>query len=332
MLLSPLRKILATVIGVAVIVLVWFTLQYFPLGGSGRLVMITVHSGDSMSSIATELHQAGVLASPFAFRVDSYIEGAPLVTPGVYELAQGADYSRIRSILSGGPNVPQVDVTPGLTVKEVTRDVANEVGNTFAAAFLADVNQAATTNAYHPQGNLEGLIGPGLYLITPDETPAQLLAAMQAGFAQEATTAGLSPSVNVLGLDAYQVLIAASIVEKEGYYPFNMPDTARVIYNRLAKNMPLQMDSTVLYTLGMDGGKVTPAMLQTHTPYNTYLNLGLTPTPICVVSPQALAAVLHPPAGSWLYFVLVNKDGHMVFSTTYKQQLAEEAIAAKAGL
>jgi len=82
----------------------------------------------------------------------------------------------------------------------------------------------------------------------------------------------------------------------------------------------------------MDGGKVTPAMLQTRTPYNTYLNRGLTPTPICVVSPQALAAVLHPPAGSWLYFVLVNKDGHMAFSTTYQQQLAEEAIAAKAGL
>jgi UPF0755 protein len=332
MLFSPLRKALAAVIGVVVIVIVWFALQYFPLGGSGRLVMITVRSGDSMSSIAAELHQAGVLASPFAFRVDSFLEGAPLVTPGVYEFGQGADYSNIRSILSGGPNVPQVDVTPGLTVKEVALDLTNQVGNTFASTFLADANQAATTSAYHPQGNLEGLIGPGLYLITPGETPAQLLAAMQAGFAQEAATAGLSSSTSVLGLDAYQVLIAASIVEKEGYYTFNMPDTARVVYNRLAKNMPLQMDSTVLYFLGMDGGKVTPAMLQTRTPYNTYLNRGLTPTPICVVSPQALAAVLNPPAGSWLYFVLVNKDGHMAFSTTYKKQLAEEAIAAEAGL
>jgi UPF0755 protein len=332
MLFSPLRKALASVTAVVVVVVVWFTLQYFPIGGSGRLVMITVHSGDSMSSIASELHQAGVLASPFAFRVDSLIEGAPLVRPGVYEFAQGADYSNIRSILSGGPNVPQVDVTPGLTVKEVALDVANQVGNTFASQFLADASQAATTSLYHPQGNLEGLVGPGLYLITPDETPAQLLAAMQAGFAHEAATAGFNPSTTVLGLNAYQLLIAASIVEKEGYYPFNMPDTARVIYNRLAKNMPLQMDSTVLYFLGRDGGKVTPAMLQTRTPYNTYLNLGLTPTPICVVSPQALGAVLHPPEGPWLYFVLVNKDGHMAFSTTYQQQLAEEAIAAKAGL
>lgn len=332
MLLSPLRRVIAGVGGVVVIAIIWFALQYYPLGGSGRLVMITVHRGDSMSAIAGELHQAGVLASPFAFRVDSFLEGAPLVTPGVYEFAQGADYSNIRSILSGGPNVPQVNVTPGLTVKEVAIDVANQVGNTFASTFLADVTQAAATSLYHPPGSLDGLIGPGLYLITPSETPAQLLAAMQASFVHEAATAGLSPSTTVLGLNAYQVLIAASIVEKEGYYAFNMPDTARVIYNRLAKNMPLQMDSTVLYALGLDGGQVTRAMLQTPTPYNTYLNRGLTPTPICVVSPQALAAVLHPPTGTWLYFVLVNKDGHMAFSITYPQQLAQEAKAAKAGL
>jgi len=329
---SPLRKVVAAAGGVVVIAVTWFALQYFPIGGSGRQVLITVHPGDSMSVIAGDLHAAGVLASTFAFRLDSLVEGAPLVRPGAYQVAQGASFSTIRAILSGGPNVPQVDVVPGLTVKEVALDIANSVGNTFASTFLTDATTAAANSAYHPHGTLDGLIGPGLYLITPGETPAQLLAAMQAGFATEASTAGLSPTTTNEGLNAYQLLIAASIVEKEGYYVKNMPDVARVIFNRLARNMPLQMDSTVLYALGMDGGKVTPAMLQTRTPYNTYLNLGLTPTPICVVSPQALQAVLHPPVGSWLYFVLVNKNGDMAFSTTYAEQLAEEAIAAKAGV
>ena len=332
MLASPLRKVVAAAGGVVVIAVTWFALQYFPIGGSGRQVLITVHPGDSMSVIAGDLHAAGVLASTFAFRLDSLVEGAPLVRPGAYQVAQGASFSTIRAILSGGPNVPQVDVVPGLTVKEVALDIANSVGNTFASTFLTDATTAAANSAYHPHGTLDGLIGPGLYLITPGETPAQLLAAMQAGFATEASTAGLSPTTANEGLNAYQLLIAASIVEKEGYYVKNMPDVARVIFNRLARNMPLQMDSTVLYALGMDGGKVTPAMLQTRTPYNTYLNLGLTPTPICVVSPQALQAVLHPPVGSWLYFVLVNKNGDMAFSTTYAEQLAEEAIAAKAGV
>lgn len=336
MLVSPLRKVIAVagaaVVVVVVVVVAWFALQYFPIGGSGREVLITVHQGDSMAVIAGELHQAGVLASAFAFRVDSFVEGAPQVQVGDYQFAQGASYATIRSILGGGPNVPQVDVVPGLTMREVVGDLNKSAGATFASTFLADVTRAVAVNAYHPHGTLDGLIGPGLYLIIPGETPTQLLAAMQAGFATEAAAAGLSPSSNEQGLDAYQLVTAASIVEKEGYYVKNMPDVARVILNRLARHMRLQMDSTVLYALGLDGGKVTPAMLRTATPYNTYLNAGLTPTPICAVSPQALAAVLHPPAGPWLYFVLVDKSGNMAFSSTYAEQLAQEAIAAKAGV
>lgn len=329
---DALRKLLTVGGAIAVVGVTWFALQYFPPGGSGRQVLITVHPGDSMAVIATDLHQAGVLASTFAFRVDSFVEGAPLVRPGAYEFAQGANFSTIRAILSGGPNVPQADVTPGLTVKEIALNLAASAGNTFAATFLADATRAATTSAYRPRGTLDGLLGPGLYLVTPGETPAQLLASMQAAFAAEAANVGLSPSSSREGLDAYHLIIAASIVEKEGYIAANMPDVARVIYNRLARRMPLQMDSTVLYALGRDGGRVTPAMLHTRSPYNTYLNPGLTPTPICVVSPQALDAILHPPAGQWLYFVLVKKDGTMAFSDTYAEQLAHEAVAAKAGL
>lgn len=332
MLTSPLRKLLAVLVAFGAAVVIWFALQYFPVGGSGKLVMVTVHSGDSMAIISSELHQAGVVASPFAFRVDSFVQGAPLVLPGIYEFAQGANYASIRSILGGGPNVPQVDVRPGLTLKEIVLTMAKQVGNTFASNFLVEATQAAAASPYHPRGILDGLIGPGLYLVTPNETPAQLLALMQASFTRETTAAGLSPSTSVDGLDAYQLVTAASIVEKEGYYASNMPDTARVIYNRLSKNMPLQMDSTILYSLGLDGGHVTHAMLTTPSPYNTYLNHGLTPTPICVVSPAALAAVLNPPPGPWLYFVLVKKNGHMAFSTTFREQLANEALAAKAGL
>ncbi len=128
------------------------------------------------------------------------------------------------------------------------------------------------------------------------------------------------------------MITAASIVEKEGYYPVNMPDVARVIYNRLAREMPLQMDSTVLYALGQDGGPVTAQDEQLHSPYNTYLNTGLTPTPICLPSVDALRAAVDPPAGAWLYFVLVQKNGVMAFSDTYSEQLANEQLAKSRGL
>jgi UPF0755 protein len=165
------------------------------------------------------------------------------------------------------------------------------------------------------------------------ETDGAILQAMVQRFDHDATAAGLSTaSAASLGLTPYQMLTAASIVEKEGYISVNMPDTARVIYNRLQRNLPLQMDSTVLYALGQDGGPVTSKDLQTQTPYNTYLNEGLTPTPICMPSKDALNAAVHPPPGNWLYFVLVQKNGVMAFSDTYAQQLANEQLAKSRGL
>jgi UPF0755 protein len=135
-----------------------------------------------------------------------------------------------------------------------------------------------------------------------------------------------------LGLTPYQVVIAASIVQKEGFVVKNMGSVARVILNRLSKDMPLQMDSTVLYAEGRDGGPVTSKDLAVKSPYNSYLNKGLTPTPICFPSTAALQAALDPPAGSWLYFVVVQSDGTEAFADTFAEQKANEALAQKRGL
>jgi UPF0755 protein len=152
-------------------------------------------------------------------------------------------------------------------------------------------------------------------------------------FDRNAQAEGLSTAAaSAFGLSPYQLITAASIVEKEGYIPVNMPDVARVIYNRLAQGTPLQMDSTVLYAIGQDGGPVTTKDLQLQSPYNTYLNNGLTPTPICMPSKDAMDAALHPPPGAWLYFVLVQKNGVMAFSDTYAQQQANEQLAKSRGL
>jgi UPF0755 protein len=332
MLTRPLGRLIAGLVAVVVVGLGWFVLQVYPIGGSGREVIITVHSGDSIASIASELHTKGVISSAFAFRLDSLIFGAPIVVPGSYELRQGSSFAQVRSILGALPNVHVVVVNPGLTLHEVALNVAQDTNNAFGVEFLADAKAAAATNAYHPNGSLEGLIGPGQYLISPKESPAQLLEAMQRSFEREASRAGFSSTTTLNGLNAYQLLTAASIVEKEGYYAFNMPKVARVIFNRLSHGSALQMDATVLYYFQQDGGTVTHAMLQTPTPYNTYLNPGLTPTPICTVSLTALNAVLHAPEGPWLYFTVVDKKGTEAFSTTFAQQLANERLAASRGV
>jgi UPF0755 protein len=341
------KWLVRALIAAAALVLVavaWFALQVEPLGGPGKMVVVTVHQGDSMSTIAGELHQAGVIASPLAFRIDTLF-GAPVVRSGSYEIAQNSSFSHVKAVLAQGPNVYAVTVYPGFTVHEVAATLAQDRGDAFAAAFLAAARAAAAASPYHPDlsppalssspdavSPLEGLIGPGTYLVTPSESATSVLDAMTSAFAAEARAVGLSPSTRVNGLSAYQLLIGASIVEREGYYERNMPKVARVILNRLAKNRSLQMDSTVKYPLGLDAGSVTLAMLQTVTPYNTYLVTGLPPTPICAVSTAALRAMLNPPAGPWYYFVVINKAGDEKFAVTYDEQKANEARARKSGV
>jgi UPF0755 protein len=333
MLSKPLGRILVGLAVVLVVMVVWFALQVDPLfSGRGKEVIVTVHLGDSMSTIAGEMHAAGVIASPLAFQIDTTLFGSFAVQAGSYQIAQGSSFSHVRAVFSAAPNVYPVDVTAGLTLHEVALGVQNAKGNAYADAFVRAATPAETPSPFRSTGSLEGLIGTGLYIITPDESPSQLAAAMEKRFVKQAASVGLTPSTTLNGLDAYQLVIAASIVEKEGYYPKNMPKVARVIYNRLARGGPLQMDATVLYYLGKDGGTVTPAMLQTQEPYNTYLNTGLTPTPICTVSTIAMRATLNPPVGTWLYFTLVNENGTMAFSTTFAQQLKEEKLAQSRGI
>ncbi|MFZ1062918.1 MAG: endolytic transglycosylase MltG [Acidimicrobiales bacterium] len=328
---SSVRRLIA--LGVVVVVLAalgWFLLQAYPVGGSGREEYVSVHYGDSLGVIANEMQREGVISSTFAFRVDLMLFGSPSPVPGTYAMPQGASFAELRSILSGAPNV--LSVPSGYTLHEIAQEVAAHTSNAFGDQFVADETVLAKQSAFGPPDSLEGLVGPGNYVLSAGESPMELLDQMTTSFDHLASSLGLTPRTRVDGLDAYQLITAASIVEKEGYYPENMPKVARVIFNRLARGGPLQMDSTVEYYFNQDGGTVTPAMLATVTPYNTYLNVGLTPTPICTVSKYSLSAVLHAPAGPWLYFELVNKDGTMKFSATFAQQLAAEALAAKNGI
>lgn len=335
---SDRRRVLFAVL-VAVVLLVvavgsWYEIESHPLGATGKTEIVEVHGLESTGSVADQLAARGVIGSSLAFRLFLTIHGAPAVQPGGYLFHQNLSFSAVRSILSAGPTVHAVTVTPGLTLAEVARIVGEVPGHT-TASFTKTAASGAVRSAFSPPGddNLEGLLGTGTYVILPGESDTQLLRAMVGRFDRQATAAGLSDaSASKNGVTAYELITVASIVQKEGYIQKNMGPVARVIYNRLARNIPLQMDSTVLYSLGQDGGPVTPSDVKLDTPYNTYLNSGLTPTPIAAPSPEALKAAVSPPPGRWLYFVVVKKDGTMAFSDTYAGQLANERLAQSRGL
>ena len=332
------RRVLAG-IGGGLLVLVlafvlWYELESHALGPPGPQVVVTVHQGESTGAIVDALSQHHVIGSSLAFQISEVVHGTPTVLPGSYALHQNLAFSEVRTLLAAGPNIYPVDVRPGFTLSEVAQEVDSLPGHA-GGQFEKTAASGAVHSAFSPPGsdNLEGMLGTGNYLVLPGESDTTIVTDMVQRFDHDAQTAGLSTaSAAALGMTPYQVITVASIVEKEGYIPVNMPDTSRVIYNRLAQNIPLQMDSTVLYALGQDGGPVTSQDLKIQSPYNSYLNNGLTPTPICMSSMDALEAAVHPPPGSWLYFVLVKKDGTMAFSDTYAEQLQNEQLAKSRGL
>ncbi len=332
------RRILAGIGGGLLVLvlafLLWYELEAHALGPSGPQVVVTVHEGESTDAIVDALNQQHVIGSSLAFQISEVFHGTPSVLPGSYALHQNLAFSQVRAILAAGPNIYPVDVRPGFTLSEVAQEVDSLPGHV-GGGFEKTAASGAVHSMFSPPGsnNLEGMLGTGDYLILPGESDTTIVTDMVHRFDQDAQAAGLSTaSAAALGLTPYQVITAASVVEKEGYYTFNMPRVARVIYNRLTQGTPLQMDSTVLYAIGQDGGPVTPQDLKIQSPYNTYLNAGLTPTPICMPSSTALAAAVHPPAGAWLYFTLVQKNGVMAFSDTYAEQLANEQLAKSRGL
>ncbi|MFI1303600.1 endolytic transglycosylase MltG [Streptomyces sioyaensis] len=161
------------------------------------------------------------------------------------------------------------------------------------------------------QGNPEGYLYPATYPVSSDTTPASLLSYM-------ATTAGRHLADD--GISSYRTVVIASIVQAEADRPADMGKVARVITNRLAHHMPLQMDSTLNYALHRSTLRTSHADTRLNSPYNTYRNQGLPPTPIDSPGADALKAAGAPPAGDWLYFVTVA-PGDTRFTADYQKHL-----------
>ncbi|MFJ5707198.1 endolytic transglycosylase MltG [Streptomyces sp. NPDC093105] len=173
-------------------------------------------------------------------------------------------------------------------------------------------------------GNPEGYLFPATYPL-PDGTTAEGLLRYMVGVAgRRFGTPATAEAARAQGLTVHQALIVASIAQAEADTPDDMGKVARVVHNRLARDMPLQMDSTLNYALGRSTVDTTLDDTRIGSPYNTYARKGLPPTPIGNPGEQAMTAALHPPSGDWLYFVTVA-PGDTRFTADYAEHQANVA-------
>ncbi|MFL0197758.1 endolytic transglycosylase MltG [Clostridium sp. WILCCON 0269] len=129
-------------------------------------------------------------------------------------------------------------------------------------------------------------------------------------------------------LNIRNIVITASLIEKEAGKDVDRPKIASVIYNRLNKNMPLQIDATILYVVGHKD-KLYDKDLAVQSPYNTYLNKGLPPSPICNPGIKSINAAIHPANTGYLYYVLNNKTNEHIFSKTYVEHTKNVSLYIK---
>ncbi|QNS07609.1 endolytic transglycosylase MltG [Streptomyces xanthii] len=169
------------------------------------------------------------------------------------------------------------------------------------------------------RGNPEGYLFPATYPLNDKSTPQSVLAYMvdtaNQKFKAKQPTAGADPNA----MNLYQTITVASIIEAEADNPADMAKVARVIYNRLDRGMPLQMDSTLNYGLGRSTLKTSEQDMKSDSPYNTYARTGLPPSPIGNPGEQAMKAAMNPAQGDWVYFVTV-KPGDTRFTANYEEQ------------
>ncbi|MFF9199365.1 endolytic transglycosylase MltG [Streptomyces sp. NPDC014779] len=174
------------------------------------------------------------------------------------------------------------------------------------------------------RGNPEGYLFPATYPVGKATTAEGLLRYMVDTATRRFAGPRIAEAARRHGLSVHEMVIVASIVQAEADTPEDMGKVARVVYNRLARDMPLQMDSTINYALGRDTVDTTHQDTRVDSPYNTYERRGLPPSPIGNPGDQAMGAAVAPADGDWLYFVTV-RHGDTRFTGSYAEHQANVA-------
>jgi UPF0755 protein len=279
-------------------------------------VTVTIVQGASASMMAKTLFEADVVKSEDAFI--SAVNKDQLS----FSKIQAATYG-LRTKLPAAEALTMLANPDNIKVNWVT--VPEGMRNSKLFAFLSEKMsipvedfQAAAADpaklgvpAWAQKNNGEGFYFPDTYDFGKDPTAEYVLTAMVARMNDVLTELDFESKAASMGHDPYQVLIVASIIEKEGAFEEFASDIAQVIYNRLNAGMELQMDSTSIYAADVDGNVWTSDDVRANpSPYNTYMHAGLPPGPISNPARVALNAALNPTSGNYLFFTVVNPETH----------------------
>jgi len=299
----------------------------------GQPVQVSIPSGASTAQIAQILAEGGVVGNANLFRLNARLmEADGALRAGIYDFTTGMDYEPVIERLQQGPPVEYVEVTipEGYVIEQIAERVAEKT-DIPAEEFLALAKTGGAEEfPEHPylesayQGSLEGYLFPKTYRIKEGSTARDVIEMMLDQFDKEIAQVDMVFSQEA-GISQHELVTIASMIEREARVADERPLISSVIYNRLERDMRLEIDATIEYVLPGNRFRLTNADLQIDSPYNTYRNAGLPPGPIASPGLAALQAAAGPADTEYIYYVLTSEDGSHTFATTYEEfQAAKE--------
>ena len=281
--------------------------------------LLTIERGTTGSKLAALLEQEKILEHadllPWLLKLQPQLNK---VKAGTYSLTGVKTLQDLLDMINSGKEAQfSVKFIEGKTFKEWRKNLENapHLKQTLQGKsdkeIMALLDIPAVAKAVYEWNNMDGWLYPDTYNYTPNSTDLELLKRSTTRLQKALDKAWNERDENLPLADPYQMLILASIVEKETGIAEERPQVASVFINRLKANMKLQTDPTVIYGMGESyTGNIRKKDLETINPYNTYMIEGLPPTPIAMVSESALQAVAHPAKTNFYYFVADGSGGH----------------------
>ena len=329
-----------TVLGILLVLVVLGAVYLIYAAATGveqdakRPVEVEVVKGDTLSDVATSLEVAGVIGSAFVFELQARYEGyGTEIQTGRYTFEPGQDSGTILRKLTAGKAVPTITVTipEGLTLRETARTVAAD-SPVSASGFESAARKTDYGYAFLEDSGIqtsEGYLFPARYDFEKGVSAPQIVDRLLGQYLLETETLDIGGARERLGLTEHQLVTVASLVEKEAASPQEKPLVASVIYNRLERGMPLQIDATIQYALERPKENLSLADLEVDSPYNTYQNERLPPGPICSPGRESLKAALNPEQTDYLYYVLEADGETHFFTADYDDFLRAKAEAGR---
>jgi UPF0755 protein len=320
--------ILALIVGAGV----GYARAYFSDGQVGGTVTVVVKEGSTLRGIAQQLEQKGVVKHARAFEIRADADGyATRFMPGTYTFRVNEPYGSLVAKLLKGTKADtiKVSIPEGTTLRQAAAIVSGAVKAIPQRAYVKvarDDPPPFKLQGYKQGTTLEGMLFPATYEVLPKKASAYAFVKTQLAAFDTYFSKVDMKRAKAANLTEYDVVIIASMIDREALVPAERPVVAAVIWNRLRKDMLLQIDATIQYALGKTKPVLTYDDLKIDSPYNTYKHLGLPPTPISNPGLAALKAAANPSGDKYLYYVARNDGtGRHYFSTTYEQFLVDKA-------